>query len=61
MILTAIWHMLTDGTFYTPDGFTADNSKPASKVLSTSQALALLKSHGYTIKDDTTKPAAVTS
>lgn len=53
MILTAIWHMLTDGTFYTPDGFTADNSKPASKVLSTSQAFAFLRSHGYTIKEDT--------
>ena len=61
MILTAIWHMLTDGTFYTPDGFTADNSKPAGKVLSTSQALALLRSHGYTIKEDASVTAFGTS
>ena len=53
MILTAIWHILTDLKPYTPEGFLESHPVNASKVLTTSQALNLLKQRGYVIKDDT--------
>ena len=53
MILTAIWHILTDLKPYTPEGFLESRPVNASKVLTTSQALNLLKQRGYVIKDDT--------
>ena len=52
MILTAIWHILTALKPYTPDGFLESRSVNKEKVLTTSQALNLLKQRGYTIKDD---------
>ena len=53
MILTAIWHILTDLKPYTPEGFLESRPVNVSKVLTTSQALNLLKQRGYVIKDDT--------
>ena len=52
MLLTAIWHILTDLKPYTPDGFLESRPVSKEKVLTTSQALNLLKQRGYLIKDD---------
>ena len=52
MILTAIWHILTDLKPYTPDGFLETRPVVKEKVLTTSQALNLLKQRGYVIKDE---------
>lgn len=52
MILAAIWHILTDLKPYTPEGFLESRPVNKEKVLTTSQALNLLKQRGYTIKDD---------
>ena len=53
MLLTAIWHILTDLKPYTPEGFLESRPVNEAKVLTTSQALNLLKQRGYVIKDDT--------
>ncbi len=52
MLLTAIWHILTDLKPYTPEGFLESRPVNESKVLTTSQALNLLKQRGYIIKND---------
>lgn len=52
MILTTIWHILTDLKPYTPDGFLESRPVSREKVLTTSQALNLLRQRGYLIKDD---------
>ncbi len=52
MILTAIWHILTDLKPYTPVGFLEPRPVKKSKILTASQALNLLKLRGYIIKDD---------
>ena len=52
MLLTAIWHILSDLTPYTPDGFLESRPVNKSKELTVSQALSLLKQRGYTIKDE---------
>ena len=52
MILTAIWHILHDLKPYTPEGFLESRPVNESKILTTSQALNLLRLRGYTIKDD---------
>ena len=52
MLLTAIWHILSDLKPYTADGFLEPHPVNESRVLTTSQALNLLKQRGYTIKDD---------
>ena len=52
MILTAIWHILTDLKPYTPEGFLESRPVNEAKILTTSQALDLLKLRGYTITDD---------
>ena len=52
MILTAIWHILTDLKPYTPDGFLESHPVVKEKVLTTSQALNLLKQRGYVIHDE---------
>ena len=52
MLLTAIWNILSDCKPYTPEGFLESRPVNESKVLTTSQALNLLKQRGYTIKDD---------
>ena len=51
MILTAIWHILTDLKPYTPEGFLESRPVNEAKILTTSQALDLLKLRGYTITD----------
>ena len=53
MFLTAIWHTLTDLKPYTLEGFLESRPVNESKILTTSQALNLLKQRGYGIKDDT--------
>ena len=52
MLLPAIWHILSDLKPYTPDGFLESRPVNESKVLTTSQALSLLKQRGYIIKDE---------
>ena len=52
MILTAIWHILTDLKPYTPEGFLESRPVNESKILTISQALNLMKQRGYIIKDD---------
>ena len=43
MILTAIWHILTDLKPYTPEGFLESRPVKEEKILTISQALNLLK------------------
>ena len=52
MILTAIWHILTDLKPYTAKGFLEPRPVSKEKVLTASQALNLLKQKGYVIKDE---------
>ena len=52
MLLTAIWHILSDKKPYSPDGFLSPRTVKNNKILTTSQALNLLKSRGFIIKDD---------
>ena len=52
MILTAIWHILTDLKPYTPEDFLESRPIKEEKILSTSQALNLLRQRGYVIKDE---------
>lgn len=52
MLLTAIWHILSDLVPYTPDGFIEHRPVNESKSLTVSQALNLLKLRGYTITDE---------
>ena len=52
MILTAIWHILSDLKSYTPEGFLESRPVKEEKILSTSQALNLLRQRGYVIKDE---------
>jgi len=54
MILTAIWHILSSGESYTAAGYLEERPSAETKVLTTQQALNLLKSRGYVIKDDLT-------
>ena len=51
MLLTAVWHILSDLKPYTPDGFVEPRPAEKSKVLTTAQALSLLKQRGYVISD----------
>ena len=57
MLLTAIWHILTDLKPYTAEGCLAPHPVKKEKILTTSQALNLLKLRGYIIKND--PPVAV--
>ncbi len=52
MLLTAIWHILSDLKPYTAEGVLESRPVNKAKVLTTSQALNLLMQRGYTIKDD---------
>ena len=52
MLLTAIWHILSDLKPYTPEGFLESRPVDESKILTVSQALSLLKQRGYVIKED---------
>jgi len=52
MFLTAIWNILSKIEPYSADGYLAERPKNQSITLTKSQALNLLKSRGYIIKDD---------
>ena len=52
MILTAIWHILSELKPYTPDGFLESRPVNETKIMTTSQALNLLRQRGYIIKDE---------
>ena len=52
MLLTAIWHILTDLKPYSADGYLTVRPVVEKKTLTTKQALNLLKSRGYVITDD---------
>ena len=52
MLLTAIWHILTDLKPYSTEGYLTPRPVKKDKILTTSQALSLLKLRGYVIKDD---------
>ena len=51
MLLTAIWHILSGNKPYSPDGYLSPRSSKKGTVLTTAQALNLLKSRGYIIRD----------
>ena len=52
MLLTAIWHILSSGEPYSAEGYLEERPSDGTKILTTQQALNLLKSRGYVIKDD---------
>jgi len=52
MFLTAIWNVLSKGEPYSAEGYLSDAATTKNQVLTTQQALNLLKSRGYIIKDD---------
>ncbi len=52
MLLTAIWHILSDGEPYSSEGYFAERPLSQTQVLTTQQALNLLKATGFIIKDD---------
>jgi hypothetical protein len=52
MFLTAIWNILSKLEPYSADGYLAERPLNQSVTLTKSQALNLLKSRGYIIKDD---------
>ena len=58
MLLTAIWHILSDLKPYSSDGYLIPRPVKKEKTLTTSQALNLMKLRGYVIVDDV---SAVTS
>jgi len=51
MLLTAIWHILSDLKPYTPKGFLEQRPVEKSKILTTAQALNLLRRRRYIISD----------
>ena len=57
MLLTAIWNILTKLAPYSPDGFLSPRPVDNAKVLSKSQALALLRLRRYCILDDPPVPS----
>lgn len=50
--IIAIWHILSALKPYTAEGFLEPRPVNELKVSTTSQALNLLRQHGYTIKDE---------
>jgi transposase len=52
MLLTAIWNILSKSEPYSSQGYFADRPPNPSMTLSKSQALNLLRSRGYIIKDE---------
>ena len=55
-LLTAMYHMLLNGEFYSPFIAPAKNAIPKERVLTPDQALAMLRKKGFIIND--TVPAA---
>jgi hypothetical protein len=58
MFLTAIWNVLTKLEPYSTEGYLVDRPEKQSLVLTKAQALNLLKSRGYVIKDDANSEAS---
>ena len=56
MLLTAIWSILTKLEPYTADGFLVERSADKKKTMSSAEAIKLLKSRGYIIKDSPDDP-----
>ena len=58
MLLTAIWNILSNGEAYRADGYLIHSPRPVdkSKVLTTKQALELLRLRGFVIQDDPPDP-----
>jgi hypothetical protein len=52
MLLTAIWNILSKLEPYSAKGYLADRPSNPSLVLTKTQALNLLRSRGYVIKDE---------
>ena len=52
MLLTAFWHILSNLEPYPPHCSASERVVASHKVLTTSQALNLLRIRGYVIKDD---------
>ena len=57
MLLTAIWNILSKLEPYSDKGYLVDCKPDQTKELTTTQALKLLKSRGYVIKDDLSEPS----
>lgn len=60
MLLTAIWNILSTGEIYNASGYILQTPRPTDqqKVLTSKQALELLRVRGYIIKDDPPQPAS---
>jgi transposase len=56
-LITAIWHMLSNGEFYNASLYHKADKLPANRVLTPEQAFALLRSKGFQILD--IKPAVL--
>ncbi len=52
MLLTAIWHILSDRKPYTPDGYMKDRQTSVRKEMTIREAVKMLKARGFIIKDD---------
>lgn len=52
IILTAIWHILSNLKPYTPEVFLESRPVSKEKTLTTAQALNLLRQRGYLTKDE---------
>jgi len=52
MLLTAIWNILSKSEPYSDKGYLADRKPIGNQILTTAQALKLLRSRGYIIKDE---------
>lgn len=57
-LLTAIWHMLSKNEAYNADLYLKADKPPVSRELTTTQAIALLRSKGYLIVDTDTGEVA---
>ena len=54
MLLTAIWNVISKKTPYCPDGFLTERDVASpDAIITVSEALRILRSRGYLIKDDT--------
>ena len=51
MLLTAIYHMISNGQFYDSSHYSKLQTIPKNRELSLKQALQLIKNHGYTISE----------
>ena len=57
-LLTAIWHMLSKNEAYNAELYTEADKPPIARVLTTSQALALLRGKGFLIVNEETGEVA---